>query len=86
MSVLELPLLVGLHRRVGALGLAITFCPTISILENTLNVCIEKKYGCGNLYHRYNASGIHVWVWGIFSKVVRDYRKFEKHGVVCCVL
>jgi hypothetical protein len=37
MSVLKLPLLVYLHLKVGELGLSITSCPSIIILESTLN-------------------------------------------------
>jgi hypothetical protein len=37
MSVLELPLLVGLEQKVAELVLCITSCPTIIILENFLN-------------------------------------------------
>jgi hypothetical protein len=40
--VLKLPLLVGLQHKVGELVLPITSCPTIIILENTLNHCVEN--------------------------------------------
>jgi len=42
MSVLKVPLLVDLQQKVGELVLSITSCPSIIILENTLNKCIEK--------------------------------------------
>jgi hypothetical protein len=37
MSVLKLPLLVDLQQKVGELVLSIISCPTVIILENTLN-------------------------------------------------
>jgi hypothetical protein len=37
MSVLKLPLLVVLQQNEGELVLSITSCPSIIILENTLN-------------------------------------------------
>jgi hypothetical protein len=37
MSVLKLPLLVDLQQKVDELGLSITSCPSIIMLENTLN-------------------------------------------------
>jgi hypothetical protein len=37
MSVLELPSLVYRQQKVGELVLSKTFCPSIIILENTLN-------------------------------------------------
>jgi hypothetical protein len=37
MSVLKLPLLVEIQQKVCELVLPITYCPTITILENTLN-------------------------------------------------
>jgi len=71
MSVLKLHLLVDLHQKVGALVLTITSCPTIFILENTLNLCIEKNmgvvtyttgimllvftFGCGEFFRRWSA-------------------------------
>jgi hypothetical protein len=36
MSVLKLPLLLDLQKKVGALVLFVTFCTTIIILENVL--------------------------------------------------
>jgi hypothetical protein len=37
MSVLKLPFLVDIQQKVGKLLLSITSCPSIIILENTLN-------------------------------------------------
>jgi hypothetical protein len=46
MSLLKLPLLVDFQQKVGELVISITCCPTIIILQNTLNYCIEKRrYG-----------------------------------------
>jgi hypothetical protein len=44
MSVLKLPLLVDLQQKVGELVLSVTSCPTIIILENAYNLCIEKMW------------------------------------------
>jgi hypothetical protein len=44
MSVLKLPLLVDLQQKVGKLVLSINACPSINILENTWNWCIEKMW------------------------------------------
>jgi hypothetical protein len=44
MSVLKLPLSVDLQHKVGELFLSRTSCPTIVILENALNKCIEKMW------------------------------------------
>jgi hypothetical protein len=44
MSVLKLPLLVYLEQKVGELVLATTSCPSVIILENILNWCIEKMW------------------------------------------
>jgi hypothetical protein len=37
MSVLKLPLFLDLQQNVGKLVLSMIFCPSIIILENTLN-------------------------------------------------
>jgi hypothetical protein len=37
MSVIKLPLLLDLQQKVGKLVLPVTYCPSIIILENTLN-------------------------------------------------
>jgi hypothetical protein len=37
MAVLKLPLLVDLQQKIAQLVLSVTSCPTIIILENTLN-------------------------------------------------
>jgi hypothetical protein len=61
MSVLKLPLLVDLQQKVGELVISITSCPSIIILENTLNQFIKKIVD-----HQYNVSRIHMlefWVW-----------------------
>jgi hypothetical protein len=55
MSVLKLPLLVDPQQKVGELILSITSCPTIIILENSLNYIVQKC-GYGNFNHRYNFS------------------------------
>jgi hypothetical protein len=59
MSLLKLPLLVDFQQKVGELVLSITSCPTIIILQNTLNYCIENR-GYGNFDDRYNVSPIHL--------------------------
>jgi hypothetical protein len=59
MSVLKLPLLVYRQKKVGKLVLSITSCPSIIILENTLNWCI-KTCGYGNFNNWYNVSPIHL--------------------------
>jgi hypothetical protein len=42
MSVLKLPLLVNLQQKVGEIVLTITFCTSLTILQNILNKCVEK--------------------------------------------
>jgi hypothetical protein len=44
MSVLKMRLSVDLEQKVGKVALYITSCPTIIILENTLNYCIENMW------------------------------------------
>jgi hypothetical protein len=42
MSVLKLPLLVGLQQKVGELVLSITSRSSVIVLEKTLSQCIER--------------------------------------------
>jgi hypothetical protein len=44
MSVLKLPLLGNLQQKVSELVLSMTSCPSVIILENILNLCIEKAW------------------------------------------
>jgi hypothetical protein len=76
MSVLKLPLLVDLQQKADELVFSITSCLTVIYNYYT------QKCGYGNFNHRYNVSPIHLHAFlGVmnFMKVVRDYRKFEKH-------
>jgi hypothetical protein len=91
MSVLNLPLLIDLQK-IGELVLPVTFCPSIIILENALNQCIEKNVvvvtlTTGIMFLLFTC--MHIWVWVILRRwsacapiayeVVRDCQKFEKH-------
>jgi hypothetical protein len=72
MSVLILSLLADLQQKVCELVISITSCSSIIILENALNLSIEKC-GCDNFNHRYNVSPIHLHaVLGVgnFTKMV----------------
>jgi hypothetical protein len=72
MSVLKLPLLVNLQQKAGELVPSVTSYPSIIILENTLNYCIENC-GYGNFNHWYNVSPVHLHTLlnvGNFTKVV----------------
>jgi hypothetical protein len=44
MSVPKLPLLVDLQQKVGKVVFSIDYCPSVTILENTLNHFIEKVW------------------------------------------
>jgi hypothetical protein len=71
-SVQKLPLLVDLQQTVGELVLSITSCPSLIILENTLNYCIEKNVVMVT-NHRYNVSPMHLHALlgvGNYTKVV----------------
>jgi hypothetical protein len=59
MSVLNLSLLAELQLKVGKLVISTSSCPSILILENTLNWCLEKC-GYGTCGHQYNVSPIHL--------------------------
>jgi hypothetical protein len=65
----KLPLFSDLQQKVGELVLSIT-CPSIIILENTLNSCIEKNVVMVTL-----ATGMfflftykNIWVWAILGR------------------
>jgi hypothetical protein len=83
MSVLKLPFLVGLQEKVGELGVSLSSCPSVIILENVLNYCIEK-YDYGKFKYQYNVSTIHLHallsVWN-FRKVVRVCADPSGHAV-----
>jgi hypothetical protein len=70
MSVLKLPLLVDLQQKVGELVLSIT-CPTVIILENTLNQYIEKCGYCNSDNRRTIKFFLFNLGMGNFTKVVR---------------
>jgi hypothetical protein len=44
MSVIKLPLFAELQQKIGELFLSITSCPTIIVLDNALNKCIDKVW------------------------------------------
>jgi hypothetical protein len=73
MSVLKLLLLNDLQQKIGELVPSIMPCPSIIILENTLNLCTEK-YGYGVFNHQHNVSVSHFLALlgvGNFTKVIR---------------
>jgi hypothetical protein len=41
--VLKLPLLVDFQEKVSELVISINYCPSVVVLENTSNWCIEKN-------------------------------------------
>jgi hypothetical protein len=41
---IKLPLFAELQQKIGELFLSITSCPTIIVLDNVLNKCIEKVW------------------------------------------
>jgi hypothetical protein len=72
MSVLKFPFFVHLQQKVGELFLSVSFCPSIIILENTLNQCIENCGFC-NFNQQHNVSSLHLHAFldvGNFTKVV----------------
>jgi hypothetical protein len=75
--VIKLPLLVDLQQKLGELFRFITSCPTIIILENSLNLRIEKKCGYGNFDHRYvSPLRLHTFL------TVENFRKVVRVEVV----
>jgi hypothetical protein len=90
MSVLELPLLVDLQQKVGKLVPSTTSRPSISILDNTLNWCIENVVTVilttGIMFLLFTC--MYFWVCCILRwlsacaptayEVVHDCEKFEK--------
>jgi hypothetical protein len=77
MSLLKLPLLAEFQQKVGESLLCTISCPSIIILESTLNWCIDKS-GYGNFNHQYNFSPVHLLALldvGNFKKVVHVYTK-----------
>jgi hypothetical protein len=72
MSVLKLPSLVYLQKKVRRLVISIASCPSIIILENISNQCIEKNVVMVTLNAGIYPTQLHALLCGDnFSKAIR---------------